>query len=475
MTTDPSRPLPGDDQSPEVSWEKIERLDWQLGALSMLLIFVLGMGLIGFMYPTVFLPIVGRSFTDPERTFYGFWALLGITLGYLLHKQATIRQMRRRGLLTERKRWEKELTQKAFYDTLTGLPNREVLLDRLQRTLARAKRNKDYQFALIFVDLDRFKWVNDSMGHHIGDQLLVQVARKFQQSLRAVDTVARLGGDEFGLLLEDVKQMSDIFHTLERVQKELSSPISLEGREVYTSASMEIALSSTGYEQPEDFLRDADTAMFRAKAQGPGRHMVFDASMHEHAVKVLELETDIRRAIERQELVLHYQPIVRLYTGQVVGLEALVRWSHPVRGLISPDEFLPAAEVAGLMDSITRLLLVKVCRQVLKWQQECLTCWPLSVSINLPPQYLTKENQVEGIISTISEHHLQGHSIRLEITEDQLMANTESINRALLRLIDSGIRVYIDDFGTGFSSLSYLSTFHVDALKIDRSFICNLN
>ena len=461
-------------QSPKISWETLDRLDWQLWALALLLIFVLGGGVLSFMFPSAFWRREELGLNTPERIFFGFCALLTLVLVYLLQKQAKLRQIKR-GLVIERKAREEELIHNAFHDALTDLPNRELLLDRIGYALSRSKRGKDYQFAVLFIDLDHFKWVNDSMGHRIGDQVLVEVAHRFQRSMRAVDTVARLGGDEFGILIDDVKQMSDVFHTIERAQKALSPPLSLEGQEVFTSASMGITLSASGYEQAADMLRDADTAMYRAKAQGSGHHEVFDASMHEYVVKLLDVETDLRRALERQELVLHYQPIVWLSTGQVVGLEALVRWHHPDRGLLSPAEFLPVAEATGLMDPITRWVLRKACGQIRKWQEECPSSWPLSVSVNVPAKYLAKENQVEEIISIISEHGLRPHTIRLEITENQLMENAEFVEKALLRLNNSGIWVYIDDFGTGFSSLSYLSAFSVETLKIDQSFVRNLN
>lgn len=472
--TPADRPVLSKQQPPDSLWLTIDRMDWQLWVLALLLISVLGAGLLGLMFPTAFWPGIDLPLVHPERAFYGLAVLLGLTLAYLLQKQAKLRRIKL-ALIAERQQWEEQLLHNAFHDALTDLPNRALLLDRLRVCLTRAKRHKNSQFAVVFIDLDRFKLVNDSMGHRIGDQVLVQVARRLQRCLRAADTVARLGGDEFGILLEDVQQIGDVSHVIERVRQELALPVYVEGREVFTSASMGIALSATGYEEAEDLLRDSDTAMYRAKAQGTGQHEVFDASMHEYVVKLLSLETDLRRAIERREFVLQYQPIVFLPTGQITGLEALVRWRHPDRGLLPPVEFLPTAEATGMLALVTRLVLQQVCRQVQKWHEECPASWPLSVTVNVPARYLTKKEQVEEIISVISEFGSRPHSIRLEITENQLMENAESIKRALLRLSNSGARVYIDDFGTGFSSLSYLSTFQVDALKIDQSFIRNLN
>ena len=323
MTTEPDHSPPSKNPG-GMSWETMDHLDWQLWVLAILLIAVLGASVLSLMFPAVFWPEheVGLKTTEPA--FWGFGVLLSLTLAYLLQKQSKLRRLKR-ALVTERKGWEQELIHNALYDTLTSLPNRALLLDRLRLSVLRSKRHQDYRFAVIFFDLDRFKIVNDSMGHRIGDQVLVEVAQRLQRCLRAEDTVARLGGDEFGILLEDVKQMTDVSHTMERVRKELLAPFILEGREVFASGSMGIVMSSSEYEQAEDLLRDADTAMYRAKAQGAGQHEIFDATMHEHAVKVLTLETDLRRAIDRRELILHYQPIVWLGTGKVSGL---ARISH---------------------------------------------------------------------------------------------------------------------------------------------------
>ena len=459
---------------PEMSWDRIDRLDWQLWVLAILLIIVSDVGLLSFMFPPVFWIGEGMPLLKPERIFWGLCVLLGLALAYLLQRQTKLRRLKRE-LVIEYNRREEELIHDALYDPLTHLPNRELLLDRIRLSLSRAKRSKEYQFAVIFLDLDRFKIVNDSMGQWVGNQVLVEVGRRLQRCLRAEDRIARLGADEFGILLEDVKQMSDVTQTIERIRREFIASIRLDEKEVFTSATMGIAVSAKGYEQAEDVLRDAEIAANHAKAQGSGQYEVFESTMHERAVKVLTLETDLRRAIEREELTLDYQPIVWLSTGKVVGLEALVRWRHPERGLLSPAEFIPIAEASGLIVSITRLVLRQACRQLRAWQTECPSCWPVSVSVNLPAIYLTKEDQVEEIISVISEHGLRPGSIRLEITESQLMENAAPISRALLRLNDSGARVHIDDFGIGFSSLSYLSAFPVDALKIDQSFIRNSN
>lgn len=469
-----SVPRPPKNATADVSWVSIDRMDWQLGLLTILLILVLGTGLLSFMFPAVFWARSEKLLVSEDRAFYGLCTLLGLTMAYLLQRQIQLRRLKR-GLMIERKGWEEDLIHNAFHDALTGLPNRSLLLDRLTLSLARANRHKEYQFAVIFIDLDRFKMVNDSMGHRTGDQVLGEVARRLQRCIRTEDTVARLGGDEFAILLENVKHISDLSRATERIKKDLSLPINLEGREIFTSASMGIALSSTGYENAEDLLRDSDTAMYRAKAQGTAQYVVFDASMHEYAVRVLSVETALRRAMERDELILYYQPIVWLRTGQVAGLESLVRWRRSDDDILPPSEFLQIAETSGMLADISRTLLHQACNQARKWQVLYPSSWPLSITVNLPAKFLANEDHVEEVISVISQYGTRPHKIRLEITENQLMENAESIKRALLRLRDFGTRIYIDDFGTGFSSLSYLSTFQVDALKIDQSFVSNLS
>ncbi|MBI3894508.1 MAG: EAL domain-containing protein [Acidobacteria bacterium] len=396
------------------------------------------------------------------------------------------------GRVIERKRYEKQLFHNAFHDSLTDLPNRALLFDRLNQALARAKRyavqNKDYLFAVIFIDLDRFKVVNDSLGHLVGDQLLVEMSRRIQRCLRTSDTVARLGedqseihtvarfgGDEYAILLDDIKHVSDATRVVERLRKELQMPFNLDGREVFASASIGIALSTTGYEHPEELLRDADIAMYRAKALGSGRHQVFDISMHERIVKLLDTENDLRRAVERHEFQLHYQPIVSLQSGRVAGFEALVRWQHPDRGLIYPGEFIPVAEETELIIPISEWILREACQQAHEWQAQFSGLSPWSVSVNLTSRYFARKNLLQEIGSLITENKLDPCHLRLEITESQIMQNAKTISETLLHLDNSGIGIYIDDFGTGYSSLSYLSSFRVHSLKIDQSFVGALN
>ncbi len=392
--------------------------------------------------------------------------------------------------ISDRKQVEEQLIHDAFHDKLTGLANRALFMDRLEHLVELTKRRQDYLFAVLFLDLDRFKVINDSLGHTIGDQLLVEIARKLQTCLRPGDTVARLGGDEFTILLEDIKDVSDATHLANQIQQELTLPFNLNGQEVFTTASIGIALSKTSDRQPEDLLRDADIAMYRAKALGRARHEVFDMTMHTRAVALLQLETDLRQAVNRQEFLLHYQPIVSLSTGQITGFEALVRWQHPARGLVSPLEFIPVAEETGLIVPIGWWVLREACRQMREWQKQFgngssvrgngkeshplpipNSQLPLTISVNLSSKQFTQPHLALEIHQILQETGLDAGSLRLEITESAVMENAEAAIATLLQLKKLGVQIYIDDFGTGYSSLSYLHRFPIDTLKIDRSFV----
>ncbi|MBD2000050.1 EAL domain-containing protein [Leptolyngbya sp. FACHB-541] len=413
----------------------------------------------------------------------------------MLHRDGTYRWMLSRGLavrdakgkatriagsqtdITTHKQAEEQLLHDAFYDALTGLPNRALLTDRLKQVVQMAKRDSSYQFAVLFIDVDRFKVINDSLGHMLGDELLMAIAQRLCDCLRPTDTVARLGGDEFVILLEDINDVNSVTTIADRVQQELTLPFSLNGHEVFTSASIGIALSETGYELPEDLLRDADTAMYRAKAQGRARYEIFNTGMHVRALALLHLETDLRRAIaadqltgDRQEFQLYYQPIVSLKTRCVVGFEALLRWQHPTRGFISPVEFIPIAEETGLIIPIGDWVLREACRQMQIWHAEFPMKLPLSLSVNLSSKQFTPRliRQIERVLQ---DTHLDTRSLRLEITESALMENLESAADLLAQVRSLGIQLSMDDFGTGYSSLSYLHRFPIDTLKIDRSFI----
>jgi diguanylate cyclase (GGDEF)-like protein/PAS domain S-box-containing protein len=376
--------------------------------------------------------------------------------------------------ITERKHAEAQLHHAAFYDEMTGLPNRALFTDQLQLAMERTKQSPEQLFAVLFLDVDRFKNINDSLGHVVGDQLLITIARRLEKCVRPEDTVARFGGDEFALLLNSIKHSVDAIRVADRVRLELAESFNLCGQEIFTTASIGIALSSTGYNQPDELLRDADTAMYRAKAQGKGRHEVFDKVMHSRAISLLQLENDLRRAIEREEFVIHYQPIVNLKAGHISGFEALVRWQHPERGLVSPTEFIPVAEETELIIPIGNWVLRESCRQIRQWQLESPATTPLSISVNLSSKQFKQVGLVESIQQTLQEMNLDPGSLRLEITESVVMENIEMATAMLRQLRSLGIQLSIDDFGTGYSSLSYLHRLPVNNLKIDRSFVSRM-
>jgi len=376
--------------------------------------------------------------------------------------------------VTHRKVAEEQLAHRAFYDPLTNLPNRALFLDRLRHALRRATRRKDYAFAVLFLDIDRFKVVNDSLGHMAGDRLLVMVARRLELSLRPGDSVARLGGDEFTVLLDDIKDISDATHVAERIQKELSAPFDVGGQELFTSSSIGIACSSTGYQRPEDVLRDADTAMYRAKAHGRARHALFDTAMHAHVLRQLQLEAELRRAVERDEMFVQYQPIVALNGGHVSGVEALARWRSTERGLVEPSEFIPVAEETGLIQPLGRWVLREACREANEWRTRGELESPCALSVNLSSKQLSQPDLAAIIAEVLADTELPAELLQLEITESAILDHPQAAAATLERLKQLGVRLSIDDFGTGYSSLSYLQRFPIDALKIDRSFVQHL-
>ena len=375
--------------------------------------------------------------------------------------------------ITERKRAEEQLAVRAFFDALTGLPNRALFLDRLGQAVKRARRRPQYNFAVLFLDLDRFKGVNDSLGHLAGDQLLVAIARRLERCVRPGDTVARLGGDEFTVLLDDIRSTDDAVYAADRIQKELSSPFQVGGQEVFTTVSIGIA-SGASYEKAEDILRDADTAMYRAKEMGRARYEVFDTRLHARAVARLQLETDLRRALERNEFRVHYQPIVSLRLDRVVGFEALVRWMHPQRGLLAPGEFLPVAEETGLILSIDLWVLREACRQTRLWQERYPLDPPLRVSVNLSSKQFLQQELLPRVREILRETGLDPATLTLEITESAIMEDIRQVRTLIDQLKDLKIQLYLDDFGTGYSSLSYLNRFPIDTLKIHHSFVGRL-
>jgi len=374
--------------------------------------------------------------------------------------------------VTERLRAEEKLWHAAFYDALTGLPNRALFMERLGMALERSKGRGRGGFAVLFLDLDRFKVVNDSLGHRAGDQLLIQISRRLERTRRAGDTVARLGGDEFAVLVEGVETASDAARVAERVQRELSMPFEIDGQEVFTSASIGIALGGGPLQvRPEDMLRDADTAMYRAKGLGIAKHAVFDVTMHDRAVAVLQLENDLRRAIERGELHVQYQPIVALGSGRIVGFEALARWHHRQRGTVPPAEFIPLAEETGVIGSLGRWVLQEACTQMRRLQIAYPRLPALTLSVNVSGRQVLQPDLVEQIDDTLRATGLDARSLRLEITESVLVENAAAATRCLMRLRQLGLQLCIDDFGTGYSSLSYLHRLPIDLLKIDSSFV----
>jgi diguanylate cyclase (GGDEF)-like protein/PAS domain S-box-containing protein len=373
--------------------------------------------------------------------------------------------------VTHRKLAEAQLAHRAFYDPLTNLPNRALFLDRLRHALRRAQRRRDYLFAVLFLDVDRFKVINDSLGHMSGDRLLVTIARRLELALRPGDSVARLGGDEFTVLLDDIGDAADAEVVAERIHRELLAPFQIGGQELYTSCSIGIALSSTGYEKPEDILRDADTAMYRAKSTGRARHALFDTAMHQRAVMLLQTEADLRRALERDELRVQYQPIVSLATGRISGVEALVRWEHPERGRISPAEFVPVAEDSGLIVALDRWVLQRACQEVQRWFAALPQAGDFRLNVNLSPRQLGLTDLAQQVADVLSQTGLPAASLRLEITETAMMEQHDAALRTLSELKELGVQISIDDFGTGYSSLARLHQFPIDSLKVDRSFV----
>jgi diguanylate cyclase (GGDEF)-like protein/PAS domain S-box-containing protein len=403
------------------------------------------------------------------------------------HKDGTFRWMLSRGLAVHDTSGkplrmagsQTDITSGKVADSLTGLPNRLLFIDRLERLIEHTKRHKDYLFAVLFLDLDGFKMINDSMGHVIGDQLLVGVANRLEKCLRVTDTVtrleklftiARLGGDEFTILLDQIEDPSDATLVAERIMNALASPFTLDGKEIFTSASIGIALSSIGYDKPEDLLRDSDTAMYRAKSLGKARYEVFDVDMRASVIARLQLETDLRIALEHKEFQNFYQPIVSLDSGRIIGFEALLRWRHPTRGLLQPLDFIPVAEETGMIRELGWWNLEEACRQISAWNACRDGNPPLTISVNLSVKQFLQPNLVPEIGQLLRESGLSPDTLKLEITESSVMGDPSEAVEMLSQIKSLGVQLSVDDFGTGYSSLSYLQRFPVDTLKIDRSF-----
>jgi diguanylate cyclase (GGDEF)-like protein/PAS domain S-box-containing protein len=372
--------------------------------------------------------------------------------------------------ITERKKIESELSYEARHDSLTNLPNRSAFLERVEQALKQSQKNPNYLFAVLFIDLDRFKIVNDSLGHLIGDELLITVAQILTSCCRANDFVARLGGDEFTILLDAIKTIEEGNSIAERIQTKLNTPFYLKGHTVFTSASIGIVEVNHQYQDSSAILQNADLAMYRAKSQGKARHEVFAQEMYAETRELLEIENDLRKAVIENEFILHYQPIVSLETNKLYGFEALLRWHHPTKGLIYPDKFINLAEETGLIINIGEWILKAACQQLHTWQTQYPQVANLKISVNIASQQLKDPNFLTILDQTLVTTGLSSQSLNLEITESTLMDYKPEIIDLLHQIRDRGIKLNIDDFGTGYSSLQYLNRFPISTLKIDRSF-----
>jgi len=402
------------------------------------------------------------------------WVLWSVSRAIVEHSESAhlIFQIQN---ITDRKAAEERLQHDAFHDALTGLPNRALMMDHLRLAIARNKRKSEVTFAVLYLDLDRFKVVNDSFGHMIGDQLLIGIARRLEGCVRPGDTVARVGGDEFTILLEDVTNVGEAVSVAERIQQELKLPFNLSGRDVFTTVSVGIAPGSNSYNQPDEILRDADTAMYRSKSLGKARHETFDEEMQARTVNLLQMENDLRRAYERNEFFVNYQPIVALDDFRVCGFEALLRWQHPDRGLISPAEFIPIAEESGQILQIGEWVLREACHQLQRWQEKFPSNKPLYMTVNLSAKQFAQPDLVDRVRAILTETKIDPAFLKLEITESVVMDNFASAAAMLSQLRALGVGLSIDDFGTGYSSLTYLHQFPIDTLKIDRSFVTRMD
>ena len=382
----------------------------------------------------------------------------------------------------QRKLAEDQLRHEARHDRLTQLANRAALLDRIRRCIEKRQRNPDFIAALLFLDIDDFKFINDSLGHDVGDTLLIQIADRLKACSRPHDTLsrhgthvtARLGGDEFVILVEDLTQGSDVVQIANRIQTELAPRFDLKGKDIHVSTSIGISMVDANIHTPDDLIRNADTAMYQAKAAGKRTFAIFDTQMHAEVTKRLELENALRGSTERDDFELYYQPIIQLETGRLVGFESLIRWNAPNRGWVAPDEFIPAAEETGLIVPIGRWILQKACSQLAEWNSRLPLETQLSISVNVSKRQFRETGFIEEIRELLHQKKIPGRCLNVEITESIVMDNPESIHEELVRLRDLGIRVHMDDFGTGHSSLSCLHNFPIDVLKVDQSFVSTM-
>ncbi len=376
--------------------------------------------------------------------------------------------------ITELKEAERQIYHQAFHDTLTNLPNRALFMEHLSMALKRAKRRDNYYFAVLYLDIDRFKLVNDSLGHSVGDRLIVAFANRIQESLRDLDILARFGGDEFVILLEDIENSEYASGVADRLQQELKRPFNIEGKEVFAPASFGVVLNTRDYDDPEGIIRDADAAMYHAKEKGKAQYKIFDKTLHKKALHLLERETDLRKAVNRDEFENHYQPIVDLQTTSLVGFEALIRWNHPQLGLIYPGSFISIAEETGLIVPITKLIAQRACADLCRWQNQLKNELKLTMNINISSKHFLSPTLLDDIKDILYRTGMPPDQLKLEITETALMEDADETIRLVHRLKDLGLHLVIDDFGTGYSSLSYLQRLPIDTLKVDRSFVSRI-
>ena len=376
--------------------------------------------------------------------------------------------------ITELKEAERQIYHQAFHDALTSLPNRALFMEHLNMALKRAKRRDDYYFAVLYLDIDRFKLVNDSLGHSVGDQLIRAFASRIQESLRDLDILARFGGDEFVILLEDIENSEFASGVANRLQQELKRPFIIENKEVFAPASFGVVLNTRDYGDPENIIRDADAAMYHAKENGKAQYKIFDKTLHKKALHLLERETDLRKAVNRDEFENHYQPIVDLQTASLVGFEALIRWNHPQLGLINPGSFISIAEETGLIIPITQLIAQQACEDLCRWQKRLQDELKLSMNINLSSKHFMSPTLLDDIQEILKQTGMPPEQLKLEITETALMEDADETIRLVHRLKDLGLKLVIDDFGTGYSSLASLKYLPIDCLKVDRLFITDM-
>ncbi|MEA5448238.1 bifunctional diguanylate cyclase/phosphodiesterase [Leptolyngbya sp. CCNP1308] len=363
----------------------------------------------------------------------------------------------------------------AVHDSLTGLPNRTLFLEKTAYSVILKQRKRGYEFAVLFVDLDRFKIVNDSLGHLAGDRLLVEISTRLKACLRPQDLVARLGGDEFAILLHDIQVVEDAIEVAERLQAKITTPLMLEGREIFPSASIGIAFSTNVYNSVEEVIKDADTAMYQAKANGRAKYAIFEPDSIKPSLTFLQLDSALKRAIERQEFRLFYQPIFKLKSQRPVGFEALIRWAHPQGELLGPEQFLGQAEETGLIDSIGQWTLQESCRQLREWGQRSESILPLILSVNISKHQFYHSDLINLLRNLIEQYQISPSNLKLEITESTIMEDIQTAINIARCLRNLGVTILIDDFGTGYSSLNHLHELPIDALKIDQSFIGSID